>query len=199
MPHHTEKRSLHSWCFNNTDHNWLSTTVQGSFHQTGISVFQFQTLINPGTCREPLILEPTSDNHGDQSLPENYTTVKSVVCKTHSLSFPKMKIREIVLNKKTSVNEDKWINQGIQLLHEKNLGKDDFISWGTFHASQQCDSFPPALNVLLPLFHEKEATISMIIHGIHVLKQITSYLNPGQLPIIALDQPLFALVRYVQW
>ena len=46
-------------------HNWLSTTAQVSFHGTEISVFKFPTLINPGTCRELLIMERTIDNHSD--------------------------------------------------------------------------------------------------------------------------------------
>ena len=32
-----------------------------------------------------------------------------------------------------------------------------------------------------------------------VVKQATGKCNPGQIPVIALDQPLFALAKYVQW
>ena len=33
----------------------------------------------------------------------------------------------------------------------------------------------------------------------NVLKEITDYLNPGQIPAMAVDQPLFALAKYAQW
>ena len=34
---------------------------------------------------------------------------------------------------------------------------------------------------------------------VDIIKTITDYLNPGQIPVIANDQPLFALSKYVQW
>ncbi|KAJ7394529.1 SUMO1 sentrin specific peptidase 1 [Desmophyllum pertusum] len=35
----------------------------------------------------------------------------------------------------------------------------------------------------------------MIKHGMNALKQATTFLNPGQVPVIAFDQPLFALAK----
>ena len=39
----------------------------------------------------------------------------------------------------------------------------------------------------------------MIKHGMDIQQQITSHLNPGQIPITTFDQPLFALAKTVQW
>ena len=39
----------------------------------------------------------------------------------------------------------------------------------------------------------------MIKHGMDVHRQATEYLNPGQIPVITFDQPLFTLAKYVQW
>ena len=39
----------------------------------------------------------------------------------------------------------------------------------------------------------------MIKHGMDVLREATSFLNPGQVPIITLDQPLFGLAKAIQW
>ena len=33
----------------------------------------------------------------------------------------------------------------------------------------------------------------------NVLKEITDYLNPGQIPVMEVDQPLFALAKHAQW
>ena len=52
---------------------------------------------------------------------------------------------------------------------------------------------------MLPLFYEKSATPAMIKHGMDVVKQATNLLNPGQIPVITFDQPLFALAKLVQW
>lgn len=39
----------------------------------------------------------------------------------------------------------------------------------------------------------------MVKHTLDVTKKITEYLNPENEPVIACDQPLFALAKYVQW
>ena len=39
----------------------------------------------------------------------------------------------------------------------------------------------------------------MIQHSMKVVNSIVSFVNPGQVPIIAMDQPLFALAKQVQW
>ena len=39
----------------------------------------------------------------------------------------------------------------------------------------------------------------MIKHGITVLQCATEFLNPGQIPVMAFDAPLFALAKFVQW
>ena len=52
--------------------------------------------------------------------------------------------------------------------------------------------------VLLPLFFEKAATIPMVRHGMTIMRKATEKLNPGQIPVMAVDQPLFALSKYVR-
>ena len=39
----------------------------------------------------------------------------------------------------------------------------------------------------------------MVKHGMDVLKQAITFLNPAQIPVIFLDQPLFAFAKMVQW
>ena len=41
--------------------------------------------------------------------------------------------------------------------------------------------------------------LSMAWHGIDVLQTITTHLNPGQIPVMAFDQPLLVLAKFVQW
>ena len=47
----------------NIDHKPSATTAKGSFHGTGISIFQFPTLSNPGISQEPLVIEPNSSRN----------------------------------------------------------------------------------------------------------------------------------------
>ena len=40
---------------------------------------------------------------------------------------------------------------------------------------------------------------SMIKHSMNVIKQAVNHLNPGQIPVVACDQPLYATAKLVQW
>jgi len=39
----------------------------------------------------------------------------------------------------------------------------------------------------------------MLCHGINIVKNAANALNPGQIPIITADQPLYALSKKIQW
>ena len=182
------------------DHNPSSMTAQRSFHGTGISIFQFPTLSSKGSCRKQPAIEPTTDIV-DFSLPDNYTTVPAVTCKTSEITVPEITCNRIIGHlEEAQKDETWWADHGIELLEKEKLGKKDNASWAAYHASHQLEpTDPPALNSLLPLFYEKAATFSMVKHGMDIVKQITNHPNPGQIPVIALDQPLFTTAKYVQW
>ena len=143
----------------NIDHNPSSTSAQGSFHGTGISVFQFPSSSSHGMTREPLQINPEST--GKCSLPESYTNVPAVSCQTDSLVVPEFSPTCSFrghLNEATE-GEMSWINHGMQLL-TKELTTNDYVSWAAFHASLEHNPVhPSALISLLPLFYEKAATL----------------------------------------
>ena len=183
----------------NIDHNPSSTTAHSSFHGTAMSAFQFPTACNLGTSREPIVINPVSS--GKCSLPENYTNVPAIAYQTNTLAVPESTCTAFQgLLDKAKKEELAWIDHGIQLLHKTALEKRDFISWGAFHASTQNNPVnPSAIIALLPMFYEKAATLAMIKHGMDIQMKITDFLNPGQIPVIVFDQPLFALAKFVQW
>lgn len=49
------------------------------------------------------------------------------------------------------------------------------------------------------LFLENAHTTAMIQHSTKVIKQGIHYLNPDKTPVIAMDQPLFAIAKQIQW
>ena len=200
-PSHLRKNLFTVGALDNIDHNLSSTTAQGSFHGTGISIFQFPTTSNSGICRDPITFL-TNNNSSNYSLPHNYINVPAVTTKTNNLSLPPV-VRHTEIQghlDRAKMEEVKWMEHAMQLLMKDKIEIDDYISWAAFHASTQPESIDPnALIALLPLFSEKAATIAMIKHGMDILSKITNYLNPGQIPVMAFDQPLFALAKYVQW
>ena len=39
----------------------------------------------------------------------------------------------------------------------------------------------------------------MIQHSMNVIKKATQHLNPGQVPVIAVDQPLYTVAKKIHW
>lgn len=74
------------------------------------------------------------------------------------------------------------------------------VSWAGFHATRMgASKFQPAINSLLPLFPEKLDSPAMIRHGMALIAKNTEFLNSGQIPVMAVDQPLFAIAKRIQW
>lgn len=65
--------------------------------------------------------------------------------------------------------------------------------------SAQSSNYEPAIISLLPLFEEKADSATMIMHAMNVIKSTLNHLKPGQVPVITLDQPLFAIRKQIQW
>ena len=74
------------------------------------------------------------------------------------------------------------------------------LSWSA-HNSQNSSKSNVVLTKtgLLPLFRESAHTIAMIKHGADIIMKATKFLNPGQCPVIHVDQPLFALLKQLQF
>ena len=71
---------------------------------------------------------------------------------------------------------------------------------GCFFASQEPNtSICPSIRTMLPLFTEDSKSVAMIMHAMRLMKQSINFLNPGQIPVVALDQPLYAIAKNVQW
>ena len=189
----------------NLDHNPSSTTATGSFHGAGISLFQSPTKTNMGQPREAIKL-PAPDTKQCHALPESFTTVPAVALKENTTKVPKL--TSAAQSRPDTVaarihEEQQWLRQALELLNKEKLEKGDAIAWSAYHAALQDDSLlndkQAALTQLLPLFYEKAATAAMIKHSMDVNQQATQFLNPGQVPVLAMDAPLYALAKYIQW
>ena len=74
------------------------------------------------------------------------------------------------------------------------------ISWSAYMANLQIeDPRPPAITGMLPMFRESAHTLAMVKHGMDLIKQATDLVNPGQVPVMTVDQPLYALAKKIQW
>ena len=92
------------------------------------------------------------------------------------------------------------MSHALTKLSNDDVSAEDSIGWAAYHSShQQQTNNLPATTALLPLFYEKADTPPMVKHGMDILGEATSFLNLGQVPVIIVDQPLFALAKAIQW
>ncbi|KAI4802927.1 hypothetical protein KUCAC02_006494 [Chaenocephalus aceratus] len=52
---------------------------------------------------------------------------------------------------------------------------------------------------LLPLLRDQAHYVATVRHVMDKIKDIVAFFNPGQVPVIALDQPMYAVAKQVQW
>ena len=78
--------------------------------------------------------------------------------------------------------------------------KESTVSWVAYRASKSSlSSHQPALISLLSMFTENAHSLAMIAHAINVISLAVKHLNPSQIPVVAFDQPLFALAKQIHW
>ena len=72
----------------------------------------------------------------------------------------------------------------------------DNISWAAYHANLQIEGqHATGKSALLPLFKEAAHTPAMIKHSLQMVVKSVNVLNPSQVPVIAFDQPLYAIAK----
>ncbi|XP_034062878.1 uncharacterized protein LOC117540355 [Gymnodraco acuticeps] len=91
-----------------------------------------------------------------------------------------------------------WLSK-VKTAVEKST-MDGWISWSAYHADAHQAVIPPAaITALLPLFLDNAHSVAMIRHSMDIVKAAVQHVNPGQIPVLAADQPLYALAKEVQW
>ena len=48
-------------------------------------------------------------------------------------------------------------------------------------------------------FEEQSKSVAMTRHSMNMIKASVDMLNPGQSPVVAFDQPLYAIAKQIQW
>ena len=114
----------------NLDHNPSSTTAKGSFHGTGISLFQFPTAANFGNVQSD-IRPFFVDSKRNYELPDSYTIVPAMALKPASVSVSRLLNAPILKQGNLSNTESEgknWLKHGSQLLDKTDLESGHTIS-----------------------------------------------------------------------
>lgn len=187
----------------NLDYNPTAATANESFHGTGTSLIQHLPNDCPGCERNTLVIN-SSLSRSVAPLPSHYTNVPPASIKSKDFIAPPVDgvVQPITFQTivEAKVEEQNWLNTVMAVSRKETLESTDWISWSAFHASiQEAVIPPPAINALLPLFLDSAHSIAMIKHSMSVVQAAVQHVNPGQVPILTADQPLFALAKQIQW
>ena len=95
--------------------------------------------------------------------------------------------------------EYQWLNKVEELLYEEKLEEKEYLSWSGHFASLQTRPLSPTAitSLLTSLFEENAHSKAMILHAMKLVKDAIEYINPGQTPLIGMDQPLYALAKQI--
>ena len=133
------------------DYNPSSTTAQGSFHGTGISLFQFLDSSVSGSQSRPPITLPPGKPERNIKPPKSKTTVPAVGVKTSELAVSETSYTEAFHGRLEEAlsQEECWAQHAIGSL-DKEVGYTDVITWSSYHGSLK--RLQPLLRQLSPDF-----------------------------------------------
>jgi len=189
----------------NLDHNPTSTSAQSAFHGTALSMTQHVTDENAGLERHqnrPLLHEGVEKSKTIKPLMESYCEIPPA-----ALPFDKPTPRSTLgdttppsLRLECDETQVSWLREVARLLQKDQVDKDDNISWSAYFAHLQFTvRHPPAISALMPLFRDNAHSVAMVKHGMDVIMKATALVNPAQIPVLTLDQPLYTIAKQIQW
>ncbi|KAK3861204.1 hypothetical protein Pcinc_032795 [Petrolisthes cinctipes] len=171
----------------NIDHNPTATTATISFHGTSVFVFQHLTKEDKGEEHGQLKVREEKVQTVPE-LPDSFTkkkpspTQSGVTHPDTSLLRPQLSMEYDWLEKITVTD-----------------GPVD-VTWSAHQASQKREKpFEVSITSYLPLLRDQAHSVVTVKHVMDKIKEIVAFLNPDRVPVIAADQPIYAVAKQVQW
>ena len=195
----SEKRVVHYICVRQHRPYPTATTTTTSFHGTSVSIFQHPNFDNAGEERSSLKVQGESKVKKVPELPEAFTNVSPTYIATKPtppttpvLVLPAPESFKIQLKQ-----EFAWLEVvGLTAKVDNNIS----VTWSAHHATQKRGQpFKVSIASLLPLLRDEAHSIATIKHVLEKIKETVQFLNPGQTPVVAADQPLYSLAKQIQW
>ena len=183
----------------NIDHNPSAITANTAFHGTSISIFQHPSIDNHGQERQPIYVNENRVRKVPE-LPESFTSVPPAYVMNKKPNPPATiipNLPEVSMFKNNLTQEYEWLDK---VMLTENVDAQMSISWSAHHAKQRRNQpFEVSISSLLPLLRDSAHSVATIKHCMNKIGETVRFLNPEQIPVIAADQPLFALAKQIQW
>ena len=185
------------------DHNPSSVTSTDSFHGTAHSLCQHPTADNEGQHRGRIQIDKITADKTIPPLPTVYTNILPTKAMPKQVKAPIFQgpMRPESHNfVKDRENDEKWLERVESLMNQGSTNVEEFVSWAAFHTSVQTKPEKLSTQIaLMPLLRDPSHSFATIIHCLKTNRNATELLNPGQVPVLTMDQPLYSIGKQIQW
>ena len=74
------------------------------------------------------------------------------------------------------------------------------VTWSAHHArKKRSPDFEVTIASLSPLLQDAAHTVATVRHVMEKIQEVVQYLNPGQIPVVTADQPIYVVAKQTQW
>ena len=181
----------------------LDESGRCDFQGTAMTLTTHVTHDNMGEDPPPLSLDD-SEEHPIQ-LPDAYAVVPYTDEYTGDVTLSpteKSAMPTFTENPQSGIPEEAWLKHTYTVLFEERgeLQKMPVTYSGFFSYGQQEQDVRPRATVgIFPVFYEKASSMAMQKHSMLISKKATDFVNPGQIPVIVGDCPLYVQQKKCQW
>ena len=95
----------------------------------------------------------------------------------------------------------RWLQEVNRVVTNETVKDADAVSWSAYQARLQPSTKSSECCViatsLLPLFDDQAHSVAMIRPSMDVVSKAVHSLNPGQVPIITADQPVYTIAKQI--
>ena len=122
------------------------------------------------------------------------------------ITLPSMGVRSVrptvAENPRAGTPEEAWFKHLYTVVFEegRDLQQMPVTYSGFFSYCQGAEDVRPRATVgIFHVFYEKASSMSMQKHAMLISKKATDFINPGQVPVIVGDCPLYVQQKKCQW
>ena len=170
------------------------------FHGTAISINAHPTIQN---SRQRTPFPELQKATVGLKLPTDFITVKPAYLLNKKPQLPKTRYNAPLQPSITSVfkraegKEQMWLN-ATEFIFKDGVELAAPVGWAAFHAQAIQEPVFPIESAVLNIWPDKASTPSMQKHSMETAISVTNKLNPGQIPVLTVDEPLYAICKQLQ-
>lgn len=149
-----------------------------------------------GVLRDSPPISTDGSNNKIMQLPSHYSLVSPCFMDLRKYTCTRSDVCTYVASNPAAplVEETEWLDSTMT---------EEFRPWAAHHAVTDCDNDDTKRHrtevSLLPVFTEQAHSPAMMMHSMDVVMKAIKFLNPDQVPVLVADQPLYALLKQLQY